>query len=256
MQEEFQTVQRLHINPDYAQLLASAGLNGYDALYNNELPGKIFDQEVDRTTRQVSIGGQTFYFKRIYKPVGRKSLEALLRFRLPHHYGWRDMQELGHLRRAGFTVADVAAAGEETRFGAPVASFILTTEVPGVGLDQLLRDSDDEGRRALMTQLGELTARLHLAGFFTPLRQKDVICNNSEWALIDRETRFPGPRSFSPRNATRGLERTFRRERENSEGWDELALAAYCDGYREGVSERWQVSSDDLRRVCRIPSRG
>ena len=141
----------------------------------------------------------------------------------------------------------------ETRFGAPVASFILTTEVPGVGLDQLLLERDGDGRRELMTQLGEQTARLHLAGFFTPLRQKDVICNDHGWALIDRETRFPGPRSFSPRNAVKALKRTFRREKENTAGWHELALAAYCDGYRNAIREGWQVSSEELRRICRLP---
>jgi tRNA A-37 threonylcarbamoyl transferase component Bud32 len=248
-------VQRLFIAPDYVELLASAQLGSYDELYSNEIPGEIVDQEIDRTTRRIAVGGQKFYFKRIYKPLGRKSLEPLVRFRLPHHYGWRDMLELGHLRKAGFAVADVAAAGEETRFGVPVASFILTPEVPGAGLAETLAASEDDQRRQLVGQLGEQTAKLHLAGFFTPLRCKDVICSdNNEWVLIDRETRFPGPISFSAKNAVKSLKRTFWRERENAAAWDELALAGYCEGYRDAIKKSWQVSSEELRKICRLPS--
>ncbi len=246
-------MQRLYINPDYASLLSGEGLDNYEELYTSDLAGEVVSSCVNRTTRRVEIGGRGFYLKRVYKPRPRKALEALLKLNPPHHYCWREMQQVRALGDAGFPVMDVAAAGETTRYGVPVHSFILAPEVAGVPLDQAFADGDEERRCALMAQLGNFTARLHAAGFFTPVRTKDVICSDSgELVLIDRETRHPGHHRFTEQRASDALFRTFHRERRDGTSWTQPEQGAYCDAYRDTIQDKWQPGDEELRRICQL----
>lgn len=247
-------MQRLFIDSAYARMLAEEGLGSFSGLYNNELQGHILDEEPHRMTKRVELDGRIFYFKRVFRSSPRKSLEALFKLRVPHHYCWREMEELRCLREAGFSVAAVVAAGEATRIGVPFASFLMTLEVPGLSLSQAVEESDDTGREELLTEFGTYTARLHLAGFFTPVRQKDVICGDSgeDWTLIDRETRHPGARSFSPQRATEALNRTFRRETRYAPAWGNAAYAVFSEGYCRTVATRWAVRNEELTRICRM----
>lgn len=246
-------MQRLYINPDYANLLATEELDSYEELYTSDLAGEVVSTCVNRTTRRVELGGRGFYLKRVYKPRPHKALEALLKLNPPHHYCWREMQQVQSLHEAGFPVMDVAAAGETTRFGVPVHSFILAPEVAGVALDQAFGSSDEERRCALLAQLGNYTARLHSAGFFTPVRMKDVICSNSgEMVLIDRETRHPGRHRFTGQRASDALFRTFHRERRDGTSWSEKERIAYCEAYRDTIADKWQPGDEELLRICQL----
>ena len=246
-------MQRLYINPDYASLLNGAGLDNYEELYASDLAGEIVSSCTNRTTRRVEIAGRGFYLKRVYKPRPRKALEALLKFNPPHHYCWREMQQVQALGNAGFAVMDVAAAGETTQLGVPVHSFILAPEVSGEPLDKAFSRSDRERRCALVSQLGAYTARLHDAGFFTPVRLKDVICSDSgAMVLIDRETRHPGRHRFTTQRASDALFRTFHRERRDGTRWSADEQSAYCEAYRDTIRGKWQADAEELRRICQL----
>ena len=247
-------MQRLKINPDFSECLSSVGLESLGSFFANPPRGDIVEDHGNRTVQRIEISGTRFYLKRVHRVHPLKSFEALARLRLPHHYCWREMQQLTLLREAGFSVPVVAAAGEKLRMAVPVESFILTKEVVGLSLDKLLERSAFPQQLELVKELGVHTARLHLAGFFTPLRQKDIICGESgkHWTLIDRETRFPGRQPFSEGRALKALVRTFRREGRNISGWNEPLVTSYLAGYRETIGDCWSLDEDLFIKLCAV----
>jgi tRNA A-37 threonylcarbamoyl transferase component Bud32 len=243
-------MQRFHLNPLYADTLARAGLDSYAALADSAEPGEVIAQEEGRGTWRLVLEGQAFYLKRVHKPRPKKALEALLQMEIPHHYCWREMQQTRYLQAAGIAVMEVAAAGEATRWGIPVSSFILVREVPGQALDQVFETSSAEDKLALMNRLGLYTGKLHISGFFTPARMKDIFLNDDkQFVLIDREARNPRPSRFTPKRAGTALYKTSYRQARDGVLWSEEEWAAYSRGYREAVASNWPVADDELRTL-------
>ena len=114
------------------------------------------DSDKGRTTHKIVLGDEAYYLKCVDKPTPASALEALLTLRRPHHYCWREMQQVMSLQKENVAVMDVAAAGESLSWGIPKFSFILVKEVPGESLDGVFEASPPQGRLALLEQLGKL----------------------------------------------------------------------------------------------------
>ena len=243
-------MQRFYLNPDYQQLLASEGLDNYKVLSKGEPPGEVIAEEPGRSTRRLRLDNQAFYLKRVEKPRPRKTLESLLKFEVPHHYSWREMQQAQNLQAAGMRVMDVAAAGETTRWGIPAESFIMVHEVSGESLDQVFSTATSDNRPDLLRRLGVFTGSLHRNGFFTPVRMKDVIVDiNGEFVLIDREARNPHPKRFQPKHASTALYRTSYRQLRDGLQWTDGDWNNFYTGYREAVADVWEVSESKLQSI-------
>jgi len=135
------------------------------------------------------------------------------------------------LTSAGLPVMRALAWGEERRCGLPVRGFLLVKGVRGTDLADLFAAGSIAERRSLMYALGKFVGRLHGAGFYQPVRLKDVFCEKPpggnmaghSFMLIDRESSKPWPSSFSLRRCINSLARAYRR--------------TIRDGYRFGRAE-------------------
>ncbi|MCH2101891.1 MAG: hypothetical protein MK209_08215, partial [Planctomycetes bacterium] len=117
------------------------------------------------------------------------------------------------MRRSGFDVPSPVAVGESrSTFAVPAESFLITREVKGPNLHDVLRDGviGDSGSReasvsqAMMRDLAGLIRRLHSSGFI----HRDLYCvhlivaDDSRWGrpyLVDLqrvEQRFPPRRRW------------------------------------------------------------
>ena len=175
-------MERLYINPRYQRFLAEHDLATLDKLLADNVQGVALERGSERNTYRLELAGKGFFLKQIYKKRNLQALEPLLQLRQPHHYAWREMQHVLNLQAAGVDVMPVAAAGERTRRGLPVASAILVEQVEGQNLDTRFAQADSRDQHLLLRQLGALTGRLHLAGFFGTVRMKDVIVD-ADWQV-------------------------------------------------------------------------
>lgn len=78
-------------------------------------------------------------------------------------------------RRHGFRAAEPLAVGQQAVAGVVVRSFLLTAEITGgIAAHEYVRTLGARARRAFARQVGELTRRLHGAGFI----HKDYYLNH------------------------------------------------------------------------------
>ena len=232
-------MQRLFLNPAYADRLESHKLASYASLVDQKQHGELVDSDKGRTTHKILLGEEAYYLKCVDKPTPASALEALLTLRRPHHYCWREMQQVMSLQKENVAVMDVAAAGESLSWGIPQFSFILVKEVPGQSLDGVFESSPPENRLLLLQQLGKLHGRLHRSGFFAPARMKDIIVDQQgQFVLIDRETRKPKVRRFTRGRALASLQRTMSRQARDGTFWSEAELSAYLEAYLDSTSPR------------------
>lgn len=242
-------MRRLFLNPWYQSLLDAIQATGFDALLALRSQGDMIASDTGRTTHRLHLQGDYYFLKTADKPNLSAAIEAPLSLRKPHHYCWREMQQVLELQSCGIAVMDVVAAGESSRWVAPDFSFILVKEVPGDALDGVFADAAPERRRALIAELGRQAGQLHRAGFFTPVRMKDVIVTpQGEFVLIDRETRKPGARRFARRKALLSLQRTLRRESRDGAAWGEDELRLYVDAYLSALSTGLKLDGPGLTR--------
>jgi len=204
---------------DFRSHLATAGLDSFQALMAAPV-GELLDhdkggRELRRITLPVNGGPRQFFLKRI----GRESLGVLLRMlafgRKPRCGPLREKLMIDALTAADLPVMRALAWGEERRFGLPVRGFLLVEGVDGRDVGELLTTLDLGQRRSLVAAFGGFVARLHGAGFFQPVRLKDVFCvmrpDGYDFTLIDRETSKPWPVHFSRRRSVNALARAYRR---------------------------------------------
>ena len=106
-------------------------------------------------------------------------------------------------------------------------------------LDRMLRQCQDPGKtKELLQSYGQLMARLHQAGFYCPLRLKDIIVTDDRESLvmIDRETRHPYPHYRSKYRAHRSLRTAFRRTIREYPSFDESQMDIIMQSYNGSTS--------------------
>jgi len=141
--------------------------------------GELVREAGTRTTHRV-IGPKSVFFLKRHR--GLAITERYFPFRLsassPARVEW-DNHVI--MRRSGFDVPDPVACGEiSSHFSVPAESFLVTREVPGPNLHNLLRDRlpGEPGRReaslghSIIRDLAGLVRRLHSSGFI----HRDLYC--------------------------------------------------------------------------------
>jgi len=200
--------------------------------------------------RITTADGQAYYFKR----GGREPLRLALRpLALGHRSYSGPMRELTILRKlrvAGFRTLEPLAWGEQRRWGLPVRGFLLTREAGGQEVADLLVQGRAGARDALWREIGVLLARLHLAGFFQPVRIKDLLRDASGLILIDRETSKPWRAFFARRWCVKALRRSLYRSR-LADGEPPCVPVAFWEAYTTTIAPRWTVAPDALDRRVR-----
>ena len=200
--------------------------------------------------RRLSIDGEDYFLKRRYEKSLAGVLGLLAYGRRPMSGPMREFRMLRILANHGFRVAEPVAWGETRRLGIPVAGFLVVRAVKGQSMIRAYRDGGTGERVSLMRQLGGLTGRLHAAGFFEPLRMKDLLEDaEGGWTMIDRECRHPWRRGFSARRAITALARTARRTFRDGDRMGGEAGTAFLAAYREAVASCWKVGRAELRRA-------
>jgi tRNA A-37 threonylcarbamoyl transferase component Bud32 len=192
--------------------------------------------------------GTGVFLKRSDPQQGLAMWQSLLRGRWPASAARREWQLLGRLRAAGFATMEPLAWGEVRRFTLPEGSFLLVREVPGQEVADLFERSGGDARLELMRQVGELVGRLHAAGFFHPVRLKDLIQGEQGLVLIDRETSKPWPGWFTRGACLASLSRAARRTLRDGYRLHAGSALAFLRGYQAGVAPRWRPSLRTLIR--------
>jgi len=243
-------MQRLYLNTDFRELLATHNLADFEALVAQREEGELIAQDTGRTTHRITLENACFYLKCVEKSTPASALEALVTLRMPHHYCWREKQQVEYLQAHNIDVMEVAAAGETASWGVPNFSFILAREVPGESLDTLFDRASPAEQLELLEQLGSLVGRLHHAGFFAPVRMKDVIVDpEHRLVLIDRETRKPGSRKFTRKKALHGLQRTMWRQQRDGIDWSKSELHVHLRAYLNETSQWLGIDEAQLEEM-------
>lgn len=246
--------EHFHIEAPYVPLLGEHGLDSFEALMNGSV-GEIVSSPQDRRklyrlTLPSADGQVRFYLKRMRDEPPVWLLRSLLYGRRPHSGPLREMQMLTALREAGFAVMRPVAWGEERRWGLPLAGFLVVAEVRGAEVAGLFDGYSGAQRLALLGKVGGLVGRLHAAGFFHPVRLKDLICEEPlRLVLIDRETSKPWPARFSRQRAVTSLARAARRTLRDGHRLGPASVRYFLDGYAAEVADRWPVSVRNLRQM-------
>lgn len=243
-------MQRLYLNPDYRDRLEENDLTGFEKLASLKDSGELVAEDVGRTTHRIVLQGENYFLKTVHKLIPASAVESLLTLRLPHHYCWRELQQVQALQRHNIAVMDVAAAGESSVWGIPNFSFILVRGIEGESLADVYDAASGPEQLLLLEKLGSLVGRLHVAGFFAPVRTKDVIVTAAgDFVLIDRETRKPGARKFSVKKALSGLQRTMRRQQRDGIDWTKDELHAHLRAYLGETSQLLGMDEGQLEML-------
>ncbi|MDX9710849.1 MAG: lipopolysaccharide kinase InaA family protein [Trichloromonas sp.] len=243
---------------DFRSYLATAGLDSFQALMTAPV-GELLDRdkggrELRRITIPVHGGSQQLFLRRI----GREPLGVLLRMllfgRIPRCGPLREKMMIDALTAASLPVMGALAWGEERRFGLPVRGFLLVEGVQGTDLGHLFATlAPTDRRRELSESFGAFVARLHGAGFFQPVRLKDVFCvsrpDGYGFTLIDRETSKPWPVRFSRRRSVNALARAYRRTIRDGHPLSRRDIQAFIRGFLNGLPPASFSSPKSFRRL-------
>ncbi len=207
---------------------------------------------------KISLQGQTrtFYLKRLAREPFMKLAQMLLFGYLPRSGPMREQLLLSRLNRAGFATMKTVAYGERRRLGWPVAGFLLVEEVQGQDLAEYYQDCSPAMRVQLLSALGEFFGRLHGAGFFQPVRLKDIFlrgtfgdpCSGYEFVLIDRETSKPGSSAFNWKRALDAVARTVRRTVRDGYILGRSEIRSFCRGYHRALGTVCDSTAVALRK--------
>lgn len=178
----------------------------------------------------LEIDGEPFFLK-VSEP---ESLKTLLP-RLWKARAWCSSTELEGrnlqwLSDQGLAVIPVQTLATRYRFGLPVAGFMLSRAQPGGPLEALLQSVPAPLRSELAEAYGALCAQLHVLGVYEPLRAKDVIVDQHQLILLDRE-KPPGRPGLHKHAALRSLERAWYRNRRSGLVLDAARSEAFVRGY-------------------------
>ena len=141
----------------------------------------------------------------------------------------QEARTLGQLVTEGFRVVPVVAAGSVFRFGIPVKGVMVTEGLDFPLLEDVLGIDCELWRR-----YGYLVGRLHACGFFDDCRAKDLLLDDGELVLLDREKSRTG-NSWNYRTALKSLRRTLYRNQRSGIRANEQADMAFWQGYSKGA---------------------
>ncbi len=197
---------------------------------------------------------QRFFLKRLGREPFVKLVQMLLFGRWPRSGPVRELQMLNRLNDAGFPTMRPVAFGERRLFGWPMDGFLLVEEVRGVEVADFHALCPPPVRRNLFRCLGEYMGRLHAAGFFQPVRLKDLFLGDAPdradkefaFVLIDRETSKPWPAKFSRRRALQALARATRRTLRDGHAIGHGDARAFCRGYHRALGPTLGISPKTL----------
>lgn len=237
-----------------------AGLETLDEFLHSPV-GELLDSGRNgRELRRITIGLQgqtrTFYLKRLAREPFMKLAQMLLFGYLPRSGPMREQLLLSRLNRAGFATMKTVAYGEKRRLGWPVAGFLLVEEVQGQDVAEFYRACPPVMRAQLLSALGRFFGRLHGAGFFQPVRLKDIFLrgtfdgpgNGYEFVLIDRETSKPGSSAFTWKRALEALARTVRRTVRDGYILGRSEIRGFCRGYHQALGAACGSTAAALRK--------
>ena len=160
----------------------------------------------------------------------------------------REVCMIQRLKSAGFAVMEPVAWGQEWVNGFRFRGFLLVREVCGKEVSDLLENACGRERNQLMEEVGELIGKLHVKGFFQPVRLKDLICAEEGLVLIDRETSKPWRSFFWKRQCMVSLARAVRRTVRDGYLIGVGSARSFLLGYQRSVAARWVVSMPELRK--------
>jgi hypothetical protein len=184
---------RLELAPAAAPLLASLGLDRYEALLELEGGERHSQNRPWRLLHRVPLGdGAHGWLKRYRFP--RPSLRFGL-FASPLRREWRNLRWLA---ARGLPVAEPLAFGERRNGLALRDTLLLTREVAGArDLRALLAAGRPPDPRGLIHALADATAAMHRAGFcHRSLRWQDVLARQggAAWRVFFLDCPGGGPR--------------------------------------------------------------
>jgi hypothetical protein len=194
------------------------------------------------------------------KRIGREPLGTLLRMlvfgRRPRSGPLREKMMIDALVSAGLPVMRALAWGEERHFGLPVRGFLLVEGVRGTDLADLFAAGSATERRSLMHALGKFVGQLHGAGFYQPVRLKDVFCeaaldgnkDSLSFVLIDRESSKPWPSRFSLRRCINSMARAYRRTIRDGYCFSRDEIKMFTASYLDALNSRGVPSARAFRR--------
>ena len=210
------------------------GLASFDTLMFADI-GSVVEQHDTREIRRIEGHGKAAYLKRRLASSIPTSLEMYLLGQRAHTASFNEYLHIQALQKHRFSVMNAMTAGEHHWFGLPRCGFILAEEVRGSQLDHFLTQCEPDEREKLLQLYGRLVAQLHRSGFYCPLRLKDIIATDDQRSLvmIDRETRYPYPRKYSPYRARKALNVTFRRIQRSLPSFNHSQRQIILQAYRE-----------------------
>ena len=245
-----------HLEPASRELFHAHGLHSFEVLMHGALGDMVSCASDRRKLYRLSLVDrdgqrQCFYLKRMTGEPAIWLLKSLLAGRRPYCGPIRELQLLTALRSAGFAVMRPVAWGEARRNGLPQGGFLVVAEVQGADVAGLSATLPSPERRGLLRGVGQLIGRLHAAGFFQPVRLKDLIREepSQQLVMIDRETSKPWPVRFSRQRALTALARTARRTLRDGHRFGPAGVRDFLEGYGEGVASRWTVARAELRHL-------
>jgi len=230
----------LKVSEAYRDWLGKMNLLSFDQFMFSE-QGDFVEKTKKREILRIEGHGRAAYLKRrLICPLGT-SLEMYLQGQQPRSAPFTEYLHICALEQHQLPVMKAMAVGEQRRFGFPRCGFILVEEVRGVSLDSLLCQAQQADQRdELLQAYGRLMGRLHQAGFYCPLRLKDIIVteSESELVMIDREARYPYARRRSRLRARRSLDMAFRRTIRAYPSFDEAQMNRVRDAYHRCLGRR------------------
>ena len=214
------TRTRFYVDPAFRPLLSNHSLDSFDALMATDSGDRVAQKrqhEVRRLELSSADDGSvlTCYLRRSFGDSLRAAVKALAKGRMPHAACMREYLMIRKLQSFDLPVMRPIAWGERSKGALPHESVLLVEAVPGRPATDLLTDGDTYDRTRLLRAAASLAGRLNLAGFFQPLRLRDMICTGftsdgqPELVLIDRETNLARRRGFTPARCGDFLARSY-----------------------------------------------
>ena len=240
-----------YCDPDVAQLFGE-NAGGCEFWLKAEIGRQLSSERAERELRFVEADGQKFFLKRNGIESICHSLPMLFCGLRPRSGVLRELLLLQCLKKSGFDVMEPAAWGEASAGFFSLRSFLLVRNVEGIDAGKYYRNATSAERRVLLEKTGELTGRVHAAGFFQAIRLKDLIYNNGQLTIIDRETYRPWKDRFKKQRCIAALERAVRRTVRDGHQFDAAGIRGFLKGYVRGVSCRWTVTPRELFRLVSV----
>lgn len=253
-------MSKLDIEEDFRGWVAAMGLRTF-AEFMSEPVGELLDsgrngRELRRVRAVLQGQSRNFYLKRIGREPFLKLMQMLLFGHRPHSGPLRERQMLVRLQEAGFATMRPVAFGERRFLGWPMGAFLLVEEVAGTEVADFYQACSCKIRKRLVEAVGVYLGELHSAGFFQPVRLKDLFFyhetdtadDNFAFVLIDRETSKPWPTRFRRAHSLQTLVRATRRTLRDGYRIGRSEIRSFCNGFHHATGKKLGLSVTALRK--------